>query len=274
MKILFLGDVVGRPGRDAIEKYLPILQKRHLLDFVVVNGENAAHGFGITAQIARDFFEMGVDCITTGNHVWDQREIKSFIDKEHRLLRPANYPKSAPGQGYCVVENAKGQKLCVINVMTQLFMMPLDNPFAALEEVLQTQRLKTDVDAILVDVHGEATSEKQALGYFCDGFVSLVVGTHTHVPTADHRILPGGTAYQTDAGMCGCYESVLGMDKDIVLQKMVDQVPGERMRPAEGEGSICGIIVETDNETGLAKGVQPIQMGPGFASDASLHINS
>ena len=264
MKILFLGDVVGRPGRDALEKYLPRLRSEYDLSFVVVNGENAAHGFGITAQISHEFFEMGVDCITTGNHIWDQREVKSFLEKEPRLIRPANYPKSAPGKGYAIVENDRGEKICVINVMMRLFMQPLDNPFAAVEEILGEVGLMRDVDAIMVDVHGEATSEKQAMGYFCDGYASLVVGTHTHVPTADYRILPGGTAYQTDAGMCGCYDSIIGMDKDIALEKMIEQVPGERLRPAEGEGSVCGIVVDVNADTGLADAVQPIRIGGEF----------
>ncbi|MGM0422488.1 MAG: TIGR00282 family metallophosphoesterase [Pseudomonadota bacterium] len=262
MNLLFLGDIVGSPGREALARYLPRLKDSLNLDFVVINGENAAHGFGITAQICHEFYELGVDCITTGNHVWDQREIKSYIEKDPQLIRPVNYPAGAPGRGYTIVENDKGKKLCVINVMTRLFMDPLDDPFGAVEKVLAEVQLGVTVDAIMVDVHGEASSEKMGMGHFCDGFVSLVVGTHTHVPTADAQILSGGTAYQTDAGMCGCYDSIIGMDKDISLNKMIDKVPGERMHPAYGEGTICGIFVEIDDDTGLARAVEPVRMGP------------
>ena len=264
MKVLFLGDVVGKPGRDAMERYIPQLKRQHDLDAIVVNGENAAHGFGITAQICTDMFNMDVDVITLGNHAWDQREVKSYIDKEERLVRPVNYPKGAPGRGHTIVTLGNGKKLCVVNVMTQLFMMPLDDPFSALEGVLAEVSLGGNVDAIIVDVHGEATSEKQGIGHFCDGFVSLVVGTHTHVPTADARILAGGTAYQTDAGMCGNYDSIIGMDKDIALQKMVEKGPSDRMRPADGEGSICGLIFETDEDTGLATHIESVRLGPQF----------
>ena len=262
MRLLFLGDVVGKPGRDALAKYLPRLQRKLELDFTVVNGENAAHGIGITSQICHEFFDMGVDCITTGNHIWDQREIISFIEKDDRLLRPANLPKNAAGKGFTIVENSKGQRLGVINVMTQLFMKPIDTPYVALEEALEALRLQGNVDAILVDVHGEATSEKMGIGLFCDGYVSAVVGTHTHIPTADVRILEGGTAFQTDAGMCGCYDSVIGMDKDVMLHRMSTQLPGERMRPAEGEGGVCGLYVEIDESTGLATRAEPVRMGP------------
>ena len=228
----------------------------------MVNGENAAHGIGITADICHEFFDLGVDCITTGNHIWDQREILSFIDKDNRLLRPANLQPEAPGRGSVIVENSRGQRLGVINVMTQLFMKPIDTPYKPLEQALGDMRLKDNVDAILVDVHGEATSEKMGIGLFCNGYVSLVVGTHTHIPTADTRILDGGTAFQTDAGMCGCYDSVIGMDKDIMAHRMSTQLPGERMRPAEGEGGVCGTFVEIDDDTGLAIRAEPVRMGP------------
>lgn len=262
MKILFLGDLFGEPGRDALAKYLPRLKNALKPDFVVVNGENAAHGLGINIEICQQVFDQGVDVITTGNHVWDQREIISYIEKDSRLLRPANFSKGTVGQGYTIVENEKGQKLGVINVMAQLFMKPIDSPFPALEEALGELRLKDNVDAILVDVHGEASSEKKAVGYFCDGYVSFVVGTHTHVPTADACILPNGTAYQTDAGMCGCYDSIIGMDMEIALQRFVSDMPSDRMRPAEGEGAVCGTYIETDDETGLAIDIQPIRLGP------------
>lgn len=262
MKLLFLGDVFGSSGREALARYLPRLKNALKTDFIVVNGENAAHGAGITADICHEFFDLGVDCITTGNHVWDQRELLSFIEKEPRVIRPVNFSSAAPGQGYTIVENAEGQRLGVINAMTQLFMQPIDNPFSAVELALAELRLKDNVDGILVDIHGEATSEKMAMGLFCDGYVSLVVGTHTHIPTADARILDGGTAYQTDAGMCGCYDSIIGVDKDIWLRRMLEQVPGERMRPAEGEGTVCGTFVDIDDETGLAHSVEMVRMGP------------
>lgn len=262
MKFVFLGDVFGQPGREALEKYIPRIRNHLAPDFLIVNGENAAHGIGITADICNLFFDLGVDVITTGNHVWDQREIISFIDKDDRLIRPANFSSGTVGKGYTIVENSAGKKMGVINVMTQLFMKPIDSPFPALEDALMQMRLADNVDAILVDVHGEASSEKKAIGYFCDGYVSCVVGTHTHVPTADSQILPGGTAYQTDAGMCGCYDSIIGMDKEIALQRMSSDMPSDRMRPAEGEGAVCGIFVITDDETGLATKIQPVRMGP------------
>ncbi len=272
MKIIFLGDVFGEPGREAVAKYVPRLKKSLEPDFIVINGENAAHGFGINAEICHQFFDLGADVITTGNHVWDQREIISFIEKEKRLLRPANFSKGTVGQGYTIVENDKGQRLGVINVMSQLFMKPIDSPFPVLEELLGEIRLKDNVDAILVDVHGETTSEKKAIGFFCDGYVSCIVGTHTHVPTADTCILPQGSAYQTDAGMCGCYDSIIGVDKDIALQRFTSDMPSERMRPAEGEGAVCGIFVTTDDETGLATDIQPLRIGAGIMESLPVAV--
>ena len=260
MRLLFLGDVVGRAGRDAVARHLPGLRERLALDFVVANGENVAHGFGITERTARDLYEAGVDCITTGNHVWDQREIVATIDADPRLLRPINFPRGTPGRGIGVFTVGR-RRVVVVNVMARLFMDPLDDPFAAVDSVLSTQRLGAGVDAILVDVHGEASSEKMALGHFCDGRASMVVGSHSHVPTADAQVLPGGTAYQTDAGMCGDYDSVIGMKKEAAVQRFVRKMPGERLSPAEGEGTMCGVFVELDPGTGRALRVDPVRAG-------------
>jgi metallophosphoesterase (TIGR00282 family) len=261
MNLLFLGDVVGRAGRDAVLARLPELRRRLAADFVVVNGENAAGGFGITEKIARDFFDAGVDCITTGNHVWDQKELIGTIDREPRILRPLNFPEGTPGRGAAVFQAPRGRRVLVANVMGRLFMDPLDDPFAAIERVLRQIRLGAGADAVIVDMHAEATSEKMAMGHFCDGRASLVVGTHSHVPTADLQILPGGTAYQSDAGMCGDYDSVIGMRKEISVARFVRRMPTERMTPAENEATVCGVFVRTDERTGLALGAEPVRLG-------------
>ncbi len=261
MKVLFCGDVVGRSGREAVLAHVPELRQRLALDFVFANGENAAGGFGITAAIAREFYAAGVDCITTGNHVWDQREIIPHIGGDPKLLRPVNYPKGTPGRGLGVYPTRGGRQVVVINVMTRLFMDPLDDPFQALEAAMAQHRLGGGVAAILVDVHGEATSEKQALAHLVDGRASLVVGSHSHVPTADARVMPGGTGYQTDAGMCGDYDSVIGMKKDVAMLRFVRKMPGERLTPAEGPGTLCAIYAELDDTTGLARRVAPVRLG-------------
>ena len=261
MRLLFCGDLVGRAGRDAVAEHLPRLRKDMALDFVVANGENAAGGFGITRKICDDVFESGVDVLTGGNHSWDQREALAFIDSEPRLLRPQNYPTGTPGRGSKVFDAPLGRKVMVLNVMGQLFMESLDDPFACIDKELSRHRLGTTVDAILLDFHAEATSEKTAIGHFVDGRVSLCIGTHTHVPTADTMILPGGTAYQSDAGMCGDYDSVIGMEKTTALERFVRKVRGERLSAATGEGTLCGIFLETDNRTGLAKRVEPLRIG-------------
>ena len=261
MKLLFLGDVVGRSGRTAVCEQLPGLRKKLDADFVVVNGENAAGGFGITEKVCRGFFEAGADVITTGNHVWDQREILETIDDEPRLLRPHNFPKGVPGTGVGVYPARNGARVMVINVMGRIFMNPLDDPFASVEAALQEYRLGDTADVVVVDVHGEATSEKNAMGYFADGRASLVIGTHSHVPTSDCRILPGGTAYQTDAGMCGDYDSIIGMEKDEPLQRFTQAVPSGRFAAASGTATICGALVEIDDKTGLATGIDPVRVG-------------
>ena len=261
MKLLFCGDIVGRPGRDVVSEHLPRLRAELDLDFVVANGENAAAGFGITGKICEALFAAGVDAITGGNHSWDQREALSVIEREPRLMRPQNYPAGTPGRGAAVFTARGGRKVMILNVMGRLYMDPLDDPFACVERELAKQRLGGTVDAIILDVHAEATSEKMAMGHFADGRVSLCVGTHTHVPTADTMILPGGTAYQTDAGMCGDYDSVIGMDKAVPIQRFTRKLPTERLSAASGEGTLCAVFVETDDKTGLARRIEPIRIG-------------
>ena len=261
MRILFLGDVIGRSGRDAVMAVLPSLKSDYKIDATIVNVENAAHGFGVTPQIADDFIKAGVDCMTTGNHIWDQREIIPYIDREARLLRPANFPSGAPGKGVYVFETARRQKIVVANIMARLFMDALDDPFAAADKICQQYRLGQDVQAIFIDFHGEASSEKAALAKYLDGRVSCVVGTHTHTPTADARVLPKGTAFQTDAGMCGCYDSVIGMEADLAVGRFVRKIPGERLRPAEGDVTVCGLVLDVDDQTGKSNHIWPLRMG-------------
>jgi metallophosphoesterase (TIGR00282 family) len=261
MRILFCGDVVGRSGRDVVRQHLPRLRKELALDFAIVNGENAAGGFGITRPICSDFLECGADVVTTGNHVWDHRETVAFIGSEPRLLRPQNFPAGTPGRGGGVFTTAAGRKVFVLNLMGRLFMDALDDPFAAAERELAAHRLGGSVDAIVVDMHAEATSEKMAMGHWLDGRVSLVVGTHTHVPTADAQVLPKGTAYQTDAGMCGDYDSVICMEKDVPIARFTRKLPTERLSAAQGDGTLCAVFVETDDSTGLARRVSPLRVG-------------
>ena len=261
MRLLFLGDVVGRSGREAVVEHLPRLRRELALDFVVVNGENAAGGFGITEKICAELYEAGADVVTTGNHVWDQKETVAFIGSEPRLLRPQNFPAGTPGKGAGLFQTGRGKKVLVANFMGRLFMDPLDDPFAAAEALLKTYRLGGNVDAILFDFHAEATSEKMAFGHFVDGRASFVVGTHTHVPTADHMILEHKTAYQSDAGMCGDYDSVIGMEKSLPVLRFTRKLPTERLSPANGAGTMCGVLVETDDTTGLARRIAPVRVG-------------
>ncbi len=261
MRILVCGDVVGRSGRRVVNENLPELRRRLDLDFVVVNGENAAGGFGITPKICDQFLESGADAITSGNHVWDQKAIIPYIDTERRLLRPHNYPEGTPGSGVAVFPDREGRDVLVLHFMALLFMKPLDDPFHGIEMALLNHRLGGDVAAIIVDFHGEATSEKMAMAHMLDGRVSLVVGTHSHIPTADTRILGGGTAYQTDIGMCGDYDSVIGMKKEISIERFRRKMPGDRLEAAGGEATLCAVFVETDDDTGLAKHVAPLRMG-------------
>ena len=267
MRILFLGDVVGRSGRAVVAAELPGLIARHGFDFVVVNGENAAGGFGITEAICDEILAAGADAVTLGNHSFDQREALVFIARQTRLVRPANYPPGTPGRGATLVETQGGARLLVVNAMGRIFMDALDDPFAAVDRELDACPLREVADAVLVDMHAEATSEKQALAYHLDGRVSAVVGTHTHVPTADHRILPGGTAYISDAGMCGDYDSVLGMHKEEPVRRFLQKTPGARLEAASREGTLCGLAVETDDRTGLAIRLCPVRLGPGLAEE-------
>ncbi|QDH13056.1 TIGR00282 family metallophosphoesterase [Formicincola oecophyllae] len=267
MKILFLGDIVGRSGRDAVCQNMKRWRQELQLDLVVANGENAAHGFGLTRAIATELFQSGVDVVTLGNHAWDQSEMVSAIGAFPHLIRPLNYPPGTPGHGAVVVEVKPGCKALVLNLMGRIFMDPLDDPFRAVAELLSKHRLGTTVQAIVVDIHAEATSEKMGLATLLDGHVSLVVGTHTHVPTADWRILPGGTAYQTDAGMCGAYDSIIGMDKTIALERFTNKVKRTRHQPAPGPATVCGLYVEVDDRTGRATQVAPFRQG-GFLSQA------
>ncbi len=266
MRVLFCGDIVGRSGRDVVLAEVPRLRRELGLDFVVVNGENAAAGFGVTAKICQELHAAGVDCITGGNHSWDQKEVIPYIAQDKRLLRPINFPPGTPGWGSNVYETVKRQKVLVINVMCRLFMDALDDPFRAIDAELAKHRLKGTADFILIDMHGEASSEKQSLGHHVDGRVSAIVGTHSHVPTADTWVMPGGTAYQTDAGMCGDYDSVIGMKKDVAVARFIKKMPGERLSPAEGAATLCGALIETDDRTGLAKWIEPVRLGGRLAS--------
>ena len=267
MRLLICGDVVGRSGRTAVIDNVGDLRTRLDLDFVVVNGENAAGGFGITPKICDQFFAAGVDAITTGNHVFDQREIIPHFDKEKRLLRPHNYPKTTPGAGVAVLPATRGRNVLIIHVMTRLFMDPLDDPFACVAEALELNRMGGGVHAAILDVHGEASSEKMAMGHFVDGRVSVVVGTHSHIPTADAQILEGGTAYQTDLGMCGDYDSVIGMKKKTAVERFVRKMPTARLEAADGEGTMCATFVETDDATGLAVRIAPVRVGGRLAPE-------
>jgi metallophosphoesterase (TIGR00282 family) len=253
--------VVGRSGRNAVIAQLPGLIAKHRFDFVIVNGENAAGGFGITEEIFQELVAAGADCVTTGNHVWDQREALVFIERQERLLRPANFPEGAPGRGVNVFTARNGARVLVVNVMGRVFMDAMGDPFRAVLEALEDCPLGHGADAVIIDVHGEASSEKQAMGHILDGQASLVVGTHTHVPTADHAILPGGTAYMTDVGMTGDYDSVIGMEKDEPIRRFLTKLPGARFSPALGEATLCGVAVELDDDTGLATAIAPVRIG-------------
>jgi len=260
MRILFIGDIIGRPGREVVSAELPALRRDLKLDFVIANGENAAGGFGITRTIANDFFSLGIDVITTGNHWADQKEILSFIKDEDRILRPRNYPHGTPGKGAGLFESREGLRVLVVNVMGRTFMDPLDDPFAAVEAELIACPLGEAADAVVIDMHAEATSEKMAMGHFCDGRASLVVGTHSHVPTADAQIFPGGTAYQTDAGGCCDYDSVIGMEKFEPVQRFTKKISSSRFSPANGPATLCGVFVET-NAKGFASRIEPVRIG-------------
>lgn len=262
MRCLFLGDVMGRAGRAAVVAHVPRLREDWRLDFVVVNGENATSGAGLSAAHAKTLLEAGIDCLTLGDHAFDQRDMLQFIESEPRILRPLNFSKSAPGKGARLFDAAGGRKVLVAQALGQVFMKrPFDDPFSALQGTLATYPLGGQAQAVIVDIHAEATSEKMAVGHFCDGRASLVVGTHTHVPTGDAQILPGGTGYMTDAGMCGDYHSVIGMEKTEPLRRFITGMPKERFTPAAGEATLSGVYVETDDRTGRAGRIQPVRIG-------------
>ena len=261
MRLIFLGDVVGRSGRKAVLAELPRLRERYSPDFVVVNGENSAGGFGITETIFKEFLAAGADAVTLGNHAWDQKEALDFIANQPALIRPLNFPASTPGRGAHVFRTQNGKRVQVINALGRIFMEAMDDPFTQIDRQVGLCALGSDCDATLVDFHAEATSEKQAMGYFLDGRVSAVVGTHTHSPTADHRILPGGTAYLSDAGMCGDYQSILGMNREEPISRFVRRVNNERLTPSTGEATVCGVAYEIDDDTGLARDIGLIRIG-------------
>ena len=261
MNILFLGDIVGNSGCEAIKKYLPKKIEEKKIDFVIVNGENAAkEGVGITEEVTNNLFASGVNVITSGNHVWDQKEIIGHIDKENRLLRPKNMIEPSPGKGFGIYNSKNGLKVGVLNLMGNIFMKKCDDAFETAQKFILNHKLKKDYDFLVVDFHGEITSEKMAMGHFFDGKATFIVGTHTHVPTSDTIILKNGTAYQTDAGMCGDYNSVIGMNKDNSINKFLKK-KSQKHYPATGEASLCGSIIECDVETGLAKSIKQFIYG-------------
>lgn len=269
MRILFVGDVMGRSGREALEKFLPKLRDDLRVDVTIVNGENAAHGRGINRKFCSQFYDMGIDCITTGNHIWDQREVIPYIDSDSKLLRPANFPKAAPGNGLYLHELNNGAKILIVNLMGRLFMDPLDDPFDVMEGILQDYALgpmgsasaKVVCQSIFVDFHGEATSEKMAFAHNFDGRISAVIGTHTHVPTADNHVLPKGCAYMSDAGMTGDYDSVIGIKKEMAIYRFTRKMPGEGFIPANENYTICGALVVTDDNTGKSLSIDPVRLG-------------
>jgi len=271
MKILFIGDIYGRSGREVLEKHLPTLKDKYNPDIIIVNGENAAQGRGITVKICEQFYTIGVDVITTGNHIWSQREIIPYINRDPKLLRPINLPDNVPGKGAYIFQTRSGQRIKVINAMCRIFMDPIENPFTHVEKEIEHDIIGQNIDAIFLDFHGEASSEKMAMGHYLDGRITALIGTHTHVPSADHHIMEHGTAFMSDAGMSGDYDSVIGARKDIPITKFVKNMPGERLIPANGEGTLCGALV-TSTATGRAKSIYPIRIG-GILSQSLPDIN-
>ncbi len=257
MNVLFVGDIFGKPGRQAAEQFIPSLRDKYRIDFCIANGENAAAGKGLTPALVKDLFSLGIDVLTGGNHIWQQKEIIPFIDKEPRVLRPINFPPKVPGKGSGVFSVNETQKIAVISVMGRIFMRELDNPFYVIEKEIEELRKKTPI--IIVDIHAEASSEKVAMGWFLDGKVSAVIGTHTHIPTADERILPGGTAYITDAGMTGPFDSVIGVKKEVIIEMFLTQMPTKH-EVATGDVRLCGVIVTIDDTTGKANHIERIQL--------------
>ncbi|WP_353345190.1 TIGR00282 family metallophosphoesterase [Litorivita sp. NS0012-18] len=262
MRILFLGDVMGRAGRGAVAEHLPRLRKEWRLDFVVVNGENASNGMGLSGDHAKGLLEAGADCLTLGDHAFDQKDMLQFIEGESRIIRPVNFAKGAPGRGHRMFTDARGRKVLVVQVLGQVFMKrAYDDPFSAVEPILKAHPLGGQAQAIIVDMHCEATSEKMAMGHYCDGRASLIVGTHTHVPTGDAMLLPSGSGYLTDAGMSGDYNSVIGMDKAEPMRRFITGMVKSRFTPANGEATLSGVFIETDDRTGLPKEIIPVRQG-------------
>ncbi len=260
MKIIYCGDVVARPGREAILNNIPLLKEKYNYDVLIVNADNAAHGFGTTPGICRDFFEKGVTAIVTGDHVWNQREIIPFLDECKTIVRPLNMPENLPGKGWREIELANGKKILIIEVLGRLFMEAVDCPVQTIDKLLKLYTLGRNVDAIFVDIHGEATAEKISFGHYLDGRVSAVIGSHTHVPTSDAMILPNGTAYQTDAGMCGDYSGVIGFEKEAPIERLARRYTGNRLIPCKGHGTLSGTYIETDDTTGLAVKIETIKI--------------
>jgi metallophosphoesterase (TIGR00282 family) len=256
LKILYIGDTVASAGRTIVRSYLKQLQEEYSIDLTILNCENAATGNGVTPQLADDFLDWGVDVLTSGNHIWNKREILPYLDKQSRLLRPANYPPGNPGHGIVVVKTRSGESAAVLNLQGRVFMAPIDDPFRVADAELAG--LPKNVKIIFVDIHADATSEKVALGWYLDGRVSAVIGSHTHIPTADETILPGGTAYQTDAGMTGPFHSVIGVMKDAAIKRFLTQMP-ERFEPASQDVRLNGVVIDVDDETGKARSILRIQ---------------
>ncbi len=261
IRTLLIGDVMGRSGQEALALHLPLLKSTLKPHAIVVNGENAARGFGMSPQNCKDLFKYGADVITSGNHIWDQKEILESLEKSDRILRPLNYPSSCPGRGFCLLPGANGLKLLIVNAIGRLFMDLADDPFSSLERLLEKYVMGTSVNGIFIDFHAEASSEKMALAHWLDGRVTAVVGTHTHVPTADAQILPKGTAYQSDLGMTGDYNSVIGMKPEVPIHRFTRKFSLDRLSPAEGEATVCGTLVESDEKTGRALSIHPIRLG-------------
>ena len=261
MKILFIGDIVGKPAREKVKESITLLKSKYNPDTIIANGGNATGGYGISKKDANDLLSSGVDVLTLGNHAWDQRDMLSYIEDCPRIVRALNYPSGVPGKGFFIKELPNGKKIVVVQVMLRLFMgMSLDDPFTVIKNFLKSEKLGSTCDAILIDVHGEATSEKNAFAHFIDGSVSAVLGTHTHIPTSDNVILPGGTAYQTDVGMTGDYNSVIGMDIENPIHSFTKGYRAEgRFTPAKGQVTICGALIETDDMSGLAKSIVAIK---------------
>ena len=261
MRVLFLGDVLGKSGRRLVTETLPDFRRRYHVDFVIVNGDNAAHGFGLSQSVCRELFLAGADVITSGNHGWISKEIRPVLDTENRLLRPANYPAGTPGKGAGLYRLTDGRQVGVLHVQGRVYMDTIENPFHVAKQWAEAVKLGQGAQAMIVDIHAEATSEKMALGQFLDGSVSLVVGSHTHIPTADAQILPNGTAYLTDAGMCGCFDSVIGMNKIEPVRRFVTNMASEKYSPEKGDATVCGVMIDTNDTTGLAEKIYMIRYG-------------